>query len=77
MKDIITIADIAQKMDETTTIKIKTRTRDELRALGSMGDDYNIVIEKLILEHNRNKFVEYSRKIVEEHEDEFLSMDEL
>jgi hypothetical protein len=77
MKAINTIADIAENMAETTTIQVKTKTRDELRAIGSMGDDYNSVIEKLIQEHNRNKLVEYSRKMVEEHEDEFVSIDEL
>ncbi len=77
MKAINTIADIAENMAETTTIQVKTKTRDELHAIGSMGDDYNSVIEKLIQEHNRNKLVEYSRKMVEEHEDEFVSIDEL
>ncbi len=77
MKAINTIADIAENMAETTTIQVKTKTRDELRAIGLMGDDYNSVIEKLIQEHNRNKLVEYSRKMVEEHEDEFVSIDEL
>jgi len=77
MKAINTIADIAENMGETTTIQVKTKTRGELRAIGSMGDDYNSVIEKLIQEHNRNKLVEYSRKMVEEHEDEFVSIDEL
>jgi hypothetical protein len=62
---------------ETTTIQIRKQTRDELRAIGSMGDDYNSVIEKLIQEHNRNKLVEYSRRAVEEHIDEFVSIDEL
>ncbi len=77
MKAINTIANIAENMAETTTIQVKTKTRDKLRAIGSMGDDYNSVIEKLIQEHNRNKLVEYSRKMVEEHEDEFVSIDEL
>ncbi len=77
MKAINTILDIAKNMTETTTIQVKTTTRDELRSIGSMGDDYNSVIEKLIREHNRNKLVEYSRKIVEEHENEFVSIDEL
>ncbi len=77
MKAINTIANITKSMAETTTIQVKTKTRDELRAIGSMGDDYNNVIEKLIREHNRNKLVEYSRKMVEEHEDEFVNIDEL
>lgn len=64
-------------MTETTTIQVKKQTRDELRAIGSMGDDYNSVIEKLIQEHNRNKLVEYSKRVVEENIDEFVSIDEL
>jgi hypothetical protein len=64
-------------MTETTTIQIKKHTRDELRAIGSMGEDYNSVIEKLILEHNRNKLVEYSRRVIEEHIEEFVNIDEL
>lgn len=74
---INTITAIAYNMTETTTIQVKKQTRDELRAIGSMGDDYNAVIEKLIREHNRNKLVEYSKRVVEEHIDEFVSVDEL
>jgi hypothetical protein len=48
------IVAIIDNVTETTTIQIKKQTRDELRAIGSMGDDYNSVIEKLIKEHNRN-----------------------
>ena len=62
---------------ETTTIQIQTDTRDSLREIGSMGDDYNSVIEKLIRDHNSHRLVEYSRKIVEERKDEFVSIDEL
>jgi len=42
-----------------------------------MGDDYNSVIEKLIIEHNRNSFLEYSRKIVTDRKEEFISVDEI
>jgi hypothetical protein len=48
---INTISIIANNVTETTTIQVKKQTRDELRAIGSMGDDYNAVIEKLIREH--------------------------
>jgi predicted CopG family antitoxin len=61
----------------TTTIQIQTDVRDALREIGAMGDDYNSVIERLIKEHNRQHLVEYSRKIVEERRDEFVSIDEL
>jgi hypothetical protein len=49
-------------MAETTTIQITKQTRDQLRAIGSMGDDYNTVIEKLITEHNRNRLAETVKK---------------
>jgi len=62
---------------ETTTIQVKKQTRDELRAIGPMGDDYDSVIEKLIREHNRNKLIEHSKQVVEENIDEFVSIDEL
>ncbi|HII00883.1 TPA: hypothetical protein HA351_04275 [Methanosarcinaceae archaeon] len=64
-------------MAETTTIQIKKQTRDQLRAIGAMGDDYNSVIEKLIIEHNRNELVEYGERIVKEHTDKFVNVNEL
>ncbi len=60
-----------------TTIQIKEDVRDDLKKIGNMDDDYNSVIKKLIKEHNRNKLVEYSQKIVEERKEEFVDMDEL
>ncbi len=60
-----------------TTIQIKKDVRNELKKLGTMDDDYNSIIEKLIREHNRNMLVEYSKKIVEERKDEFVNLDEL
>ena len=64
-------------MSDTTTIQVKKSTRDALRSIGHMGEDYNTVIEGLIREHNRNELVEYSRKVVSERKDEFVSIDEL
>ncbi len=64
-------------MNATTTIQVKTKTRDDLRSIGSMGEDYNSVIERLIREHNHNNLVKYSRQVVEERKDEFVSIDEL
>lgn len=61
----------------TTTIQIKKETREELKNLGKMNDDYNSVIEKLIREHNRKRLVEHSRKVVEERKEDFVSLDEL
>ncbi|MGM0406276.1 MAG: hypothetical protein ACQEQM_09075 [Thermoplasmatota archaeon] len=61
----------------TTTIQVKKEVRDELKKLGDMGDDYNSVIESLIKEHNRNRLVEYSRKVVEERKEDFVNIDEL
>ncbi len=60
-----------------TTIQVKKDTRDELKELGTMDDDYNSVIEKLIREHNRKKLVEHSQKIVEERKEDFVDIDEL
>jgi len=42
-----------------------------------MGDDYNTVIEKLIIEHNRNKLAEYGEKFIREHKDEFVHIDDI
>ncbi|MFW5904426.1 MAG: hypothetical protein ACOC89_04310 [Candidatus Saliniplasma sp.] len=61
----------------TTTIQIKKEVRDDLKKIGHMGDDYNSVIEKLIKEHNRNKLVEYGRKVVEERKEDFVNIDEV
>lgn len=61
----------------TTTIQIKKEIRDDLKKIGNMGDDYNSVIEKLIKEHNRNKLVEYGRKVVEERKEDFVNIDEV
>ena len=68
---------IALIMAETTTIQITKQTRDELRKIGTMGDDYNRVINKLIAEHNRNQLAEYGEKFIKEHKDEFVSIDDL
>lgn len=62
---------------ETTTIQITKQTREELRKIGTMGDDYNKVINELIVEHNRNKLAEYGEKFIREHKDEFVSIDDL
>jgi hypothetical protein len=64
-------------MNDTTTIQVKKTTRDALLAMGRMGEDYNSVIEGLIREHNCKELVEYSRKVVTERKDEFVSIDEL
>jgi predicted CopG family antitoxin len=67
-------------MSETTTIQIKKETRDALKEIGSMGDDYNKVIQKLIEEHKRRnleKDIEKWDKLIKEHPEEFVSLDEL
>jgi len=64
-------------MSENTTIQISKDTRDELKAIGTMGDDYNTVIRKLIYEHNCNKLIDEGDKLIREHLDEFVSMDDL
>lgn len=67
-------------MSETTTIQIKKETRDALKEMGSMGDNYNTVIQKLIEEHKRRnleKDIEKWDKLIKEHPEEFVSIDEL
>jgi predicted CopG family antitoxin len=67
-------------MSETTTIQIKKETRDALKEIGSMGDDYNKVIQKLIAEHKRQNLerdIEKWDKLIKEHPEEFVSLDEL
>ena len=78
---IITIVDI---MAETTTIQIAKETRDALKEIGSMGDDYNKVIKKLIEEHKEHifrlkidKLAKEADNFTTEHRDEFVSTDEL
>jgi len=71
-------------MSETTTIQISKSTRDELKKIGSMGDDYNTVIEKLIKEYKAHehksridRFAEEADEFIKEHRDEFVSIDDL
>jgi hypothetical protein len=71
-------------MSDTTTIQIQTETRDALKEIGSMGDDYNKVIQKLIEEHNKHvyrlkidKLAKKADEFIKEHRDEFVSIDEL
>lgn len=71
---IITIVLI---MSETTTIQITTETRDELKAIGKMGESYNSVIWRLIAEHNCNKLIEEGQKLIRGHRDEFVNIDDL
>ena len=74
---INTIIAIVVIMSETTTIQISKETRDDLKAIGKMGDDYNTVIRKLIHEHNCNKLIEEGDRLIKEHRDEFVSVDDL
>jgi predicted CopG family antitoxin len=67
-------------MLETTTIQITKKTRDALKEIGSMGDDYNKVIQKLIEEHKRRNLEEDIKKwdkLIKEHPEKFVSIDEL
>lgn len=61
----------------TTTIRIDVETREELKHLGNIGDDYDTVIKKLIEQYNRENLVRYSRKVVEERKGDFVDIDEL
>ncbi len=71
---IITIIAI---MPETTTIQITKQTREELLKIGTIGDDYNKVINDLIVEHSRFKLIEYGKELIREHKDEFVNIDDL
>ena len=64
-------------MSETTTIRIKVETRDELKHLGDIGDDYDTVIDRLIREHHRENLIRYSKKIIEERKGDFVDIDDL
>lgn len=64
-------------MAETTTIQITTDTRDQLRELGKMGEDYNTVIRRLIAEHNLEKLIEKGEKRIKEHRDKFVDINDL
>lgn len=71
-------------MSATTTIRITTDTRDELRAIGKMGDDYEKVIRRLIEEHKEHlnrlkidRIAEDAKKHFEEHRDEYVSVNDL
>lgn len=71
-------------MSETTTIQITKKTREALKEIGSMGDDYNKVIEKLIAEYrinttrqNIDKTVEEGERLYKDHPEEFVSVDDL
>ena len=64
-------------MSETTTIQITKQISDELRKIGMRGDDYNKVINDLIVEHNRNKLAEHGEKFIRENKKEFVNIDDL
>ena len=38
----------AMKKNKSTTIQILTETRDELKALGSKGETYDVIIKRLM-----------------------------
>lgn len=64
-------------MAETTTIQITTDTRDQLRELGKMGEDYNTVIRRLIAEYNLDKLIEKGEKRIKDHRDKFVDINDL
>jgi hypothetical protein len=64
-------------MAETTTIKITTDTRDQLRELGKMGEDYNTVIRRLIAEYNLDELIEKGEKRIKDHRDKFVDINDL
>lgn len=46
---------MVRNMDNPTTISITKKTRDNLRALGVKGENYDIIIQRLIQEHEQHK----------------------
>jgi transaldolase len=71
-------------MQDGTTIQISKKNRDELKKIGSMGDDYNTVIEKLIREYRNHEYrlkidriAEEAKKHFKEHREEYVSVDDL
>lgn len=64
-------------MPETTTIQVTKDTRDQLRELGKIGEDYNTVIRRLIAERNLDEMIEKGKKLIEEHRDEFVNINDL
>lgn len=68
---------IVSIMAETTTIQITTETRDQLRELGKMGEDYNTVIRRLIAEYNLDRLIEKGEKRIKEHRDKFVDINDL
>jgi len=58
ISDITVIMHIMPIMSETTTIQITKQTYEELRKIGIVGDDYNKLINELIVKHNRNELSE-------------------
>jgi hypothetical protein len=50
-------------MSETTTIQITKQNPAELQKIGKMGEDYNKVINDLIVENNRDKLAEYGENL--------------
>jgi hypothetical protein len=68
-------------MSETTSIQIAKETRDSLKEIGSMGDDYNKVIKMLIEEHwekvgreNLEKMFEEGERLFKEHPEKFVRL---
>ena len=51
--------------------------REELRKIGTMGGNYNKVINDLIVENNLNKLNDYGEKFIRKYEDEFVSIDDI
>ncbi len=71
-------------MQDGTTIQISKKNRDELKAIGKMGDDYNTVIEKLIREYKDHehktridRIAGEAKKHFKEHREEYVSVDDL
>jgi len=48
-------------MNKTSTIRISIETKKRLNELGNLNDSYNSVIERLLDEHDKNKYTNTNR----------------
>jgi hypothetical protein len=71
-------------MQAKTTIQISTKNRDELKAIGKFGENYDDVIEKLINEYKNqehktriDRIATEAKQHFRDHRDEYVSIDDL
>jgi len=60
---------------KNTTISISTDVKEQLSSLGSKGETYNEVIEKLLTAAEKSAFFERQKSIL--NAEEFMDLDEI